>query len=121
LENPRESYSKTDLGIHGGIVLKKDRKTIWLEWLRLNSLGSGYEGVAGSCNSSHEPSGSMKYKEFDSSRWILLHGISHLLIYHCDFYKPSYISVHFLLIRSKFRISQLMYIASTTIILANHA
>ena len=28
LENPRESYSKKDPGIHGGVVLKKDRKTI---------------------------------------------------------------------------------------------
>jgi hypothetical protein len=28
LENPRGSYSKKDLGIHGGVVLKKDRTTI---------------------------------------------------------------------------------------------
>jgi len=51
----------------------------------------------------------MKCEEFGSSRGILLHGVSHLLIYHRDFYKPSYISDHFLLIRSKWRISKLMY------------
>jgi hypothetical protein len=63
----------------------------------------------------------MKCEEFGSSRGILLHGVGHLLIYHCDFYKPSYISVHFLLIQTKRRISQLMYSVATTMMPANHA
>jgi hypothetical protein len=118
---PQGKLQRECLEIHGWVASCLDLKTKGLERLIIDWLMSVYEGVAGSCNSSNEPTGSMKWETFRSSRGILLHAVSRLLIYQCKFYKLSYISVHFLLIRSKWRISQLMYISSTNMMLANHA
>jgi hypothetical protein len=101
--------------------IQQNLKTKGLERLIIAWLVSVYEGVAGSCNNSNEPTGSMKWETLRSSRGILLHGVRHLLIYQCEFYKLSYTQVNFLLILSKWRISQLMYISLTNMMLANHA
>jgi hypothetical protein len=61
--NLTEGYHWEDPGVEGKIILKWIFEK-WLEEHGLDSSGSGYGQVAGSCECGNEPSASIKCGEF---------------------------------------------------------